>query len=193
MAEQRIHYLALGLIEDRLKVLREEREKASIQVYEALNKGDLKENSEHDMAKDDLMKIVKEIDTLTPALSYTPIQANPSIRVIEEGCVIRLKIYSVTPEPLKTKPVDTGDKDEFIFNGLLMYGGAVPGQDLLNDRSLSSTSPIGMAILGKPPGYFTARVPGGHANFIVEKILRDEVTQGEVTAETLLREEIYVQ
>lgn len=195
MAEQRIHYLALSGIEKRVAELRAEREVVSVQLQEALGMGDLRENSEYDAARDSMSRIVKELDALLPSLGLQPIKANPNARVIEEGCVIRLKIYSVTPSPMTavcTQPGLDGKPPEPIFDGLLMYGGTVQGQSLLMDHALSTSTPIGKAILGKQPGFHTVQVPGGHANFTVEKVIKDDETGEEITPEDLLRQPIFI-
>ena len=194
MAEQRIHYLALRGIEERVATLRNERETANAQLQEALSMGDLRENSEYDAAKEQMQRIVRELDSLTPSLSLQPIKANPNARVIEEGCVIRLRIYSVTQAPVNynvSLPDSKGKQPEPIFDGLLMYGGTVPGQDLLQDHAFAIDTPIGRAILGKQPGYYTVQVPGGHANFTVEKVITDN-DGNEITPETLLQSPVFV-
>lgn len=196
MAEQRIHYLALKGIEERVESLRAERESAAEQLQEALAMGDLRENSEYDAAREQMQRIVRELDSLTPSLGLQPIKANPNARVIEEGCVIRLRIYSVTQSPINYNPgaADSSGKiPDPIFDGLLMYGGTVPGQDLLQDHALDVTTPIGRAILGKQPGNYSVQVPGGHANLVVEKVVTDPETGGEVTPETLKRSAVFVQ
>ncbi len=195
MAEQRIHYLALSGIEQRIADLRKEREVANAQLQEALAMGDLRENSEYDAAKDEMQRIVKELDALTPSLSLQPIKANPNARVIEEGCVVLLRIYSVTQSPASeaiSRPNEDGELPERIFEGLLMYGGTVPGQDLMSDHALAVTTPIGRYILGKQPGFHTVQVPGGHANITVEKVITDPDTGGEITPETLRRHPVFI-
>lgn len=193
MAEQRIHYLALSGLESRVSALRKERDETAVQLQEAVAMGDLRENSEYDAAKDAMSRIVKELDSLTPSLSLKPIKANPNARVIEEGCVIRLRVYSVTPSPVSASVIQAmGPNAKPLFDGLLMYGGTVPGQDLLQDHALSIDTPIGRGILGKQPGYHTVQVPGGHANFIVEKVTIDEETGGEITPETLMRQPVFI-
>lgn len=195
MAEQRIHYLALSGIEKRIADLKSDRESANAQLQEALAMGDLRENSEYDAAKDEMQRIVKELDSLTPSLSLKPIKANPNARVIEEGCVIKLCIYSVTQSPAPesiSRPGPDGSQPSKVFEGLLMYGGTVPGQDLLSDHALSADTPIGHYILGKQPGFYNVKVPGGHANLTVEKVVTDPETGGEVTSETLKRQPIFV-
>lgn len=195
MAEQRIHYLALSGIEKRIADLRVDREKASVQLQEALAMGDLRENSEYDAAKDEMARIVKELDALAPALSMQPIRANPNARVIEEGCVIHLRVFSVTPSPMTHAAIlaeNGGKEPQSIFDGLLMYGGAAPGQNLMSDHALSTDTPIGKAILGKQPGFHTVRAPAGHSNFIVEKVTKDPETGEEITPETLKRYPVFV-
>lgn len=195
MAEQKIHYLGLENVERRIKELRKLRAESAAAFHEVSNQGDFKENSGRDIEKDNLQRIVKELDTLLPALGYTPVKANPNVRGIEEGCVIRLRVYSVTPTPANSNislPGPDGKEPTPIFDGVLLFGGAVKGQSILTDRALSATSPLGKAILGKQPGFFTAPVPGGHANFVVEKIMKDSVTGGEVTLDTVFRSDVYV-
>lgn len=196
MAEQRIHYLALRGIEKRVSDLRAEREIASAQLQEALSMGDLRENSEYDAAREEMRRIVRELDSLTPSLGLQPIKANPNARVIEEGCVIHLRIYSTTPSPCTQSvcfATADGKEPQPIFDGILAYGGTVNGQDLLTDRALAIDTPIGRAILGKQPGFYSVQVPGGHANFTVEKLSLDKETGGEITPEILKQSDIYVQ
>lgn len=183
MAEQMIHYLAYSRIEQRAGELKAEREKISVQLQEALTMGDLRENSEYDAAKDAMWRVVREIDSLTPSLGYKQAKANPNARVIEEGCVINITVYSVTNAPSTLQQVEDTPP---IFKGMLMFGGVVPGLDLLRDHALSVETPIGSAILGKQGGFYSVLVPGGHANISVEKVMRD------VTPEQLLAEPVFV-
>lgn len=183
MAEMKIHYLAYSGIEKRIEELKGEQSQVSVQLQEAIAMGDLRENSEYDAAKDAMERIVKELDTLIPSRSYPQVKANPSARVIEEGCVIRLIIYGVSPVPMKKSDAE---KEEPIFNGMLAYGGAVPGLSLLRDHILDVGTPVGSIINGKQGGYMSVPVPGGHSNLYVEKVME------EITAEQLLHEPIFV-
>lgn len=183
MAEQKIHYLAYSSVEKRISILKEERAQAAVQLQEALAMGDLRENSEYDAAKEAMGRIVKELDSLTPSLGYQQAKANPNARVIEEGCVIQLTIYSVSDVPLKQ---NQAEQEKPIFKGKLMYGGVVPGLDLLRDHALDIATPVGNAINGKQNGYMSISVPGGYSNLYVEKVMED------ITAEQLLSEPIFV-
>ncbi len=183
MAGQMIHHLAYSGIEKRIQELKAEREVASVQLQEALSLGDLSENSEYDAAKEAMGRVVKELDSLVPSLSYPQVKANPNARVIEEGCVIDLTVYSVTQGPRTLQDVA---EEKPVFKGMLMFGGVVQGIDLLRDHALSAETPVGKAILGKQGGFYAVPVPGGHANLVVEKVMH------EVTTEELLREPIFV-
>lgn len=183
MAEMKIHYLAYSRVEKRISALKEEHAQTSVQLQEALAMGDLRENSEYDAAKEAMGRIVKELDALTPSLGYPQAKANPNARVIEEGCVVALTIYSVSDVPLKK---EQAEREEPIFNGRLMYGGVVPGLDLLRDHALDIGTPVGAAINGKQNGYLSVAVPGGYSNLHVEKVME------EVTVDQLLGEPIFV-
>lgn len=181
MAEMKIHYLAYSNIEGKIAALKEERQQISVQLNEALAMGDLRENSEYDAAKEAMARVVKELDALIPSLGYSQARANLNARVIEEGSVIDLCIYSVSPAPMER---ERAEKEQPIFKGRLLYGGVVPGIDLLRDHALDVNTPVGRCILGKQAGFYSTVVPGGHANFYVEKV-REEMTPEQILAEPI--------
>lgn len=178
MSEKGVHYLAYSSIRQRIEKNAVELSDASVQLQEALKLGDLRENSEYDAAKDLMSKITKERDMLSPVLSMPQIRANDSASIFEEGCVIDLKVYNMTPGPMDTRSEKFADMMKTsvpIFEGILMYGGTLPIQELLVDSALSVDTPIGKFLLGKQPGAYSIQVPGGFANIYVRKLRTAEV------------------
>lgn len=177
MAEKGVHYLAYSNIRQRLEKNAEELESATVQLQEALKLGDLRENSEYDAAKDLMGKVTKERDMLVPVLSMPQVRANDSASIFEEGCVILLKVFNMTPEPMETRGdafAKMMETTEPIFEGTLMYGGTLPIQELLADAALSVDTPIGGYLLGKQSGAYSIQVPGGFANIYAKKLRSTE-------------------
>lgn len=177
MAEKGVHYLAYSSIRQRLEENAKEVATASEQLQEALKMGDLRENSEYDAAKDRMGKVTKERDMLTPVLSMPQVRANDSASIFEEGCVIELKVFNMTPEPMDTRSEAFNKMmatTQPIFEGILMYGGTLPIQELLTDSALSVDTPIGGYLLGRQPGAYSIQVPGGFANVYARKLRSTE-------------------
>lgn len=183
MAEGGIHYLLYADAKARLVKNSAEYERISEELQEAIKMGDLRENSEYDAAKEAMRKVTKERDELTPVLSMPQLRSNDSASIFEEGCIIELKVYSATPEPMNTK------SEEFArmvkectpsFEGVLMFGGTLSVHELLRDSTLSTDTPIGKFLLGKQPGAYSIQVPGGFANVIAKKVKSTELEEKKI-------------
>lgn len=182
-SENGIHYLAYDKLKARYDEVVEEYHQVSVQLQEAVALGDLKENSEYDAAKATMSKISRERDVLSSILVLPQIRSNNSLNVFEEGCVIELKIYSLTSTPMDTtsdqfkQMVETKVPD---FEGVCLLGGTVSVQELLKDSALDINTPIGTALLGKQPGWYSVQVPGGFANLTAKKLHDGEFTMDDV-------------
>ena len=184
MADKGVHYLAYSTIRQRLEDNAKEVEQASLQLQEALKLGDLSENSEYDAAKDKMGRVTKERDMLAPVLSMPQVKANDSASMFEEGCVMELKVFNMTPGPMDPRSdefVKMMNETEPIFEGTLMYGGTLPIQELLTDAALSVDTPIGSFLLGKQPGAYSIQVPGGFANIYARKLKSTEFTMEDIS------------
>lgn len=176
MREKGVHYLALSDVRKRLDKNAEDYKVAAVQLTEALKMGDLRENSEYDSAKESMGRIVAERDMLTPVLQLPVVKANDNVSIIEEGCVLDIKVFKVIPSPVNV------NSDAFTqltsatpaFEGKVMFGGTLPMQELLTDAALGSDTPIGTFLLGKRSGSYCIRVPGGFSPVLVKKLRSDE-------------------
>lgn len=158
-------------------------EAAALEVTEAAKFGDLSEASEYDAAKDRLGRIAKEREMLEPVLSMTPLRASDSAVVFEEGSCVTLTIYSVTQEPIsvaQNRVAEFFANTTPIFEGVVMFGGTLPTQDILKDSALSEESTIGRFLLGKPSGYYSIKVPGGFANTMATLMKSTEVAPEDI-------------
>lgn len=176
MRERGVHYLALSDIRKRLDKNAEDYNVAAVQLTEALKLGDLRENSEYDTAKESMGRIVAERDMLTPVLQLPVVKANDNVSIIEEGCVLDIKVYKAIPSPVSVNS-DTFRQLTSVtpaFEGKVMFGGTLPMQELLVDAALGADTPIGAFLLGKRSGPYCIRVPGGFSPVIVKKLRSDE-------------------
>ena len=172
-----MHYLAYASIKKRLDQNAKDVAAATVQLQEALQLGDLSENSEYDAAKDLMRKVTRERDMLTPVLSMPQVKANDSASIFEEGCVIELKLYGMTPEPMERGSAAFNQMVASVtpvFEGILMLGGTLPIQELLTDAALDVETPIGGYLLGKQSGLYSVPVPGGFANISAKKLKSTE-------------------
>lgn len=175
--ERGVHYLALANIRQRLEANTEEYALASVQLAEALKMGDLRENSEYDSAKDSMARIVATRDMLTPMLSMPVVKANDSANIIEEGCVLDLQVFRAVPEPIAPGSEEFTARTQDVepaFSGRVMFGGTLPIQELLADAALSADTFVGKFLLGKRPGSYCVKVPGGFVPLIVKKLKSTE-------------------
>ena len=183
METKGVHYLSYASIRKRLTQNAEELDKASQELQEAIALGDLSENSEYDAAKEHLSKVTKERDILVPVLSMPQVRANDSASIFEEGCVIELKIYNMTPEPVDPRSdafASLAKTSTPVFEGKLLFGGVLPIQELLADSALATDTPIGSFLLGKQPGNYSIQVPGGFANVYTKKLKTSEFTAEDI-------------
>ena len=177
MAENGVHYLSYNRIKERLADNAIEYEKASAELKEAIAMGDLRENSEYDAAKERMHKVTQERDELSMVLAMPQVCANDNATFFEEGSVMELKVFTLTPVPMNTKGEEFQKMVETvtpIFEGVILFGGTLPLQELLSDSALSAETPIGKELLGRQPGYYSFKVPGGFANLSAKKLKSNE-------------------
>lgn len=171
----------------------EERQKAALQeLNEAKGFGDLSENSEFDAAKANLMYLLKEIDKCRSVLNQ-PILKSHSTDIIEEGCIISLKMYGPYNVPQLEKnnkslekmtlgvSSDTNSNPStylqhiietypLTLEGVFLFGGSADFHNIVDDNVLDILPPIGSAILGKNSGVFEISIPAGFCTIIVQKL-----------------------
>lgn len=172
MATNGVHFMAIEKARERLAASEGEYISAVQQLDEAIKMGDLRESSEYDAAKAAVARIAKERDALQPVLSMPVIKANDNIPAIAEGSIVHIKIYSVTSEPVtpSTPQFEQEKQKPVVFEGVLMYGATLEIHELMADKALSASTPIGKFLLGKQPGDYSVAVPAGFANISVEKL-----------------------
>ncbi len=159
--ESGVHYLALSKIKEMLKANEEEYKQASAQLQEAIKMGDLRENSEYDAAKESMGKIMRDREMLLPVLSMPVIKSSDSVNIFEPGCVLDLKVYGTTAEPIPPNSnqfKDIMSENSPVFEGIVMLGGTLPIQELLVDSALDIKTPVGKFLLGKQSGCYTVPV-----------------------------------
>ena len=173
MKSNGIHYMALDKAREDIKECTERFKQTNEQLQEAIKEGDLSENASYDMLKADIRKLAEDRERLEDVLTLPQISCPDSEPNIREGSIIHLTIYSVTKNPLdKDSPEWTetfGNRDKWIFDGVVMFGGSLPIHRLVKDKILSSTTAIGECINRRPQGDKSVKVPGGYANLRVEK------------------------
>ena len=168
-----VHFMALDSAKRRLAEVEGEYKEIARQLDEAVKMGDLSENSEYDAAKEAMSRVVKVRDELQPVVTMPVIKSNDNISVIEEGSVIKLNLWSVSPSPVTpgSKEFDMlKNTDACVFEGVLMFGATLEVHELLSDKALSTDTPIGKYILGKQSGDYSVPVPAGYANITVTKL-----------------------
>lgn len=176
MTEKGVHYLARAKITERLARVEEEIKTVSVQLHEAINMGDLRENSEYDAAKEAMGKLTRERDMLAPVLSMAVVRSGDNIKIFEEGCVLDLKVYGTTLAPLEPRSEEFSQaiKGDPVFQGIVMLGGTLPIQELLVDSALDVDTPVGSYLLGKPSGRYSIKVPGGFAVVVATRLKSSE-------------------
>ena len=153
------YYTAEGLkkLKEELNYLRDvERPKASQDIAEARDKGDLSENAEYDAAKEAQglleMRISKMEDTLANA------------RLIDESQLDNSKVLVLSTVKLKNQK-----------NGMEMkYTLVAESEADLKSGKISVNSPIGKGLLGKEVGDVAEiTVPNGTIKFDILEITRE--------------------
>lgn len=152
------YYTAEGLkkLRDELNQLKDvERPRASQDIAEARDKGDLSENAEYDAAKEAQGMLEMKISKLEETLS--------GARVIDESQFDNSKVLVLSKVKIKNKS-----------NGMEMsYTLVADGEADLSAGKLSVNSPIGKGLLGKSLGDIAEiKVPSGIIKFIITDISR---------------------
>lgn len=172
MAVSGVHFLAIDRAKARAAQLDVEYGIASGQLDEAIRMGDLRENAEYEIARAEVQRVTREREALSGVMTLPIVKANDNIRVIEEGCVVKITVWDVLPTPLVPGSTEFMEVKSRVpsFTGVLMYGATLSYQDLLVDNALSVDTPIGRYLLGKQPGDYSIAVPGGFACVTAEKL-----------------------
>ena len=153
------YYTAEGLkkLKDELEYLKSiERPKASQDIAEARDKGDLSENAEYDAAKEAQGLLEMRISKLEEVYS--------NARIIDESTLDTSKVLVLSNVKIKNQA-----------NGMEMkYTLVAESEADLKAGKISVTSPIGRGLLGKSVGEIAEiTVPNGTLNFEVLEITRD--------------------
>ena len=152
------YYTAEGLkkLKDELNQLRDvERPKASQDIADARDKGDLSENAEYDAAKEAQGMLEMRISKLEEALA--------GARLIDESQLDLTKALALSKVKIKNQS-----------NGMEMtYTLVADGEADLASGKISVNSPIGKGLLGKSVGEIAEiQVPNGIIKFEILNISR---------------------
>lgn len=179
MSMQGIHFLGLDNARSRLRDVENRYEEASVRLDEAIKLGDLRENSEYDIAKELSRKLTAEMDELSSAILLPVVRSSDNVPTIEEGSVVEVTVHSVTksPIPVGSPEFDALKQGEPAFRGTLMFGATLSVHELIADNALSTDTPIGKYILGKQSGDYNVPVLAGFANITVRKLSSDTTTE----------------
>lgn len=140
---------------DRLKAELEElrtegRERMSAAIAAARQHGDLKENAEYDTAKDEQGRMEARIRQLEALLRDAKVGEPPAAEVVGPGVIVTLVI--------------AGDEETYLVSSTREE--RHPEHDVL-----STSSPIGQAVLGAGPGETVkASVPAGELEVTVKTV-----------------------
>lgn len=173
MESKGVHFMALDSAKQRLATVEEEYKEVARQLDEAVKMGDLRENSEYDAAKEAMSRVVRVRDELQPVVTMPVVKSNDNISVIEEGSVVQLSVWSITPSPVTPGSAEFESLKQSgvcAFEGIMMFGATLEVHELLVDKALASDTPIGKFILGKQPGDYSIPVPAGYANITATKL-----------------------
>ena len=172
MSTKGIHFMALSSAKQRLAANEQEMKIKARELDEAIKLRDLRENSEYDEARNAIRKLTKERDALIPVLGMPVIASSDALSTIEEGSIVKIVVYSVTPTPVTPGSAAFAELKTHkpAFEGVLMYGATLPIHELLQDKALSVDTPVGRYLLGKQPGDYSIPVRGGFSNVSAEKL-----------------------
>ena len=136
---------------DRLK--RVDRVQVVKAIEEARSHGDLAENAEYEAAKERQAFIERKIHDIESRLTRSEIieTKNLSTDRVVFGCVVSLE------------NMDTGERVQYQIVG--------PDESDVKQGKISSSSPVGLALIGKRvDDEVSVRTPGGMRNFVVIRI-----------------------
>jgi transcription elongation factor GreA len=136
---------------DRLK--RVDRVQVIKAIEEARSHGDLSENAEYEAAKERQAFIERKIHDIESRLTRSEIieTKNLSTGRVVFGCVVFLE------------NMDTGERVQYQIVG--------PDESDVKQGKISSSSPVGLALMGKQvDDEVSVRTPGGMRNFVVIRI-----------------------
>lgn len=184
---------------DLMELLRETDAKLQVALVELKNArayGDLRENSEYEIAKSNHMKLYNQKEKIL-ALLEAPVLYSKNADIIEPGCIIAIKIYGPFKEltqdasvtsGLHTMVFDSRNKtteiqlhDNPSFKGILLFGGLPNIYDFSVGKTLNVKSPIGEYINGKVSGFYTVQVPDGFVHVDVKKLKYYKSTEEGIT------------
>ena len=146
----------LKKIEDKLEHLKSiRRQEVSERIKQAIEFGDISENSEYDDAKNEQAFIEGEILELEKIIR--------SARLIDTGDIKENEVG--IGSTLKLKDIEFGEVDQFIIVGSAEA-------DPINNR-ISNESPVGRAVLGRRVGdTVTVNSPDGKIKYKVMEIVK---------------------
>lgn len=136
--------------------LRARREQLAVEIAEAREKGDLKENAEYHAAKEEQQKVVRRMDEIKQKLQNSRIIEEMDIKdgEIRIGCSVTLK--------------DLTYKEEVTY---VLVDGAEA--DFAKGR-ISVRSPLAEGLLGHKEGEeVVVKLPAGPTTFKILKVARD--------------------
>lgn len=129
----------------------------SQKVAAARELGDLKENAEYHAAREELSLLETKIRKLQERIHHA--------RIIEEKDIPVDKVYILTTVVLK----------DLDFDEIMEYTLVSPSEANFDENKISTSSPIGKALLGKSKGdQFTVQVPAGVLKYQILDIKKVE-------------------
>jgi transcription elongation factor GreA len=143
------------LISD-LKALKDRRQVLFIEIDEARQKGDLKENAEYHSAKEAQQKVMMRIGEIEGKLRAAQIIEEMNVKADEVRIGSTVKIY------------DAAEKETYTYT---LVDGAEA--DFAKGR-ISVRSPVAEGLLGHKVGdTVTIKLPAGEVTYKIEKVTRD--------------------
>lgn len=181
-----IHNKFVGDLMQQLKDIDAKLQVALAELKRARSFGDLRENSEYDIAKSNHLKLYNEKEKII-ALLEAPVLHSKNTDIIEPGCIIAIKVYGPFKE-ISGNISDTHSLREMVFEhqpkmtekdnideepsfkGILLFGGLPDIYDFSVGKTMNVKSPIGEYINGKVSGIYTVQVPDGFVRVDVKKL-----------------------
>lgn len=142
-------------LREELARLKERRGQLSVEIGEAREKGDLKENAEYHAAKEEQAKVQRRMNEMEEKLR--------SAQIIDESNVIAGEIRIGATAHLKE--VKSGEEIEYTL--------VDPSEADFSKGKISVQSPVAQALLGHKEGeQITVRLPSGPLLYQVTKVSR---------------------